>query len=163
MAGMGRIAVITGAASGMDSRRRNGWRGMGLAWCWALRAVSHAGEVRRRGASSSRARRRRASARLRGVLPLLRQASELAPDNARYAYFHAIALNAAGAPAQAMALLGQAHRRHPTDTDLLVALVSLARDGSDPRTALRYARELAALRPADPRIRALVLDLEEHR
>ena len=98
-----------------------------------------------------------------GVLPLLRQASELAPDNARYAYFHAIALNAAGAPAQAMALLEQAHRRHPTDTDLLVALVSLARDGSDPRTALRYARELAALRPADPRIRALVLDLEEHR
>ena len=36
----------------------------------------------------------------------LRQATELAPDNARYAYVYAIALNSTGAAAQAMALAG---------------------------------------------------------
>jgi predicted Zn-dependent protease len=51
------------------------------------------------------------------ALPLLRQASELAPDNARYAYVYAIALNSTGAQAQATALLEHAHGQHPTDRD----------------------------------------------
>ena len=79
------------------------------------------------------------------ALEQLRQASELAPDNVRYAYVYAIALNSTGAVAQAMALLERTHRQHPTDTDVLVALVSIARDNGDLATALRYARELAAL------------------
>jgi Flp pilus assembly protein TadD len=36
---------------------------------------------------------------------LLRRAHELVPDNARYAYVYAIALNSSGAAAEAMALL----------------------------------------------------------
>jgi hypothetical protein len=43
-----------------------------------------------------------------------------------------------------MALLERTHQRHPTD-----------------REALRYAREIAALYPADPQVRKLVSDLEE--
>ena len=39
------------------------------------------------------------------AIPELRHASELAPDNARYAYVYAIALNSIGASAQAMELL----------------------------------------------------------
>ncbi len=91
----------------------------------------------------------------------LRQASELAPDNARYAYVHAIALNSIGAGASAMELLEKTHKRHPTDRDTLLALVSIARDNGDFATALTHARELVALYPTDLQTRMLVLDLEK--
>jgi tetratricopeptide (TPR) repeat protein len=94
------------------------------------------------------------------ALSQLRQATELAPDNARYAYVYAIALNSTGAVAEAMGLLERTHRRNPSDADVLVALVAIARDRGDIAAALRYARELAGLRPADMQLRALVLDLE---
>jgi tetratricopeptide (TPR) repeat protein len=60
------------------------------------------------------------------ALDQLRQASALAPDNARYAYVYAVALNSAGKRADAMALLKRAHSQHPADTDVLMALVSIA-------------------------------------
>ena len=91
----------------------------------------------------------------------MRQASELAPDNVRYAYVYAIALNSTGAAAEAIALLERTHRQHPADRDVLVALVSIARDRGDFATALRYARELAGLYPADMQVRAMVMDLEK--
>jgi Flp pilus assembly protein TadD len=95
------------------------------------------------------------------ALPLLRQASELAPDNARYAYVYAVALNSTGAQGQAMALLERAHGQHPTDRDVLIALVSIARNTENLATALVHARELAALDPADVQLQMLVLDLEK--
>jgi len=96
------------------------------------------------------------------ALPLLRDASNLAPDNARYAYVYAIALNSTGAPGEALALLEQTHRQHPTDREVLLALVSIARDTGDLATALRHARELVTLYPADPQFLSLVSDLEKH-
>jgi predicted CXXCH cytochrome family protein len=95
------------------------------------------------------------------ALALLRQASELAPGNARYAYVYAVALNATGAPGQAMALLERTHQEHPADRDVLIALVSIARDSGNLATALRHARELLALYPEDMQLRMLVLDLEK--
>jgi predicted CXXCH cytochrome family protein len=95
------------------------------------------------------------------ALDLLRQAHELVPDNARYAYVYAIALNSTGAPAEAMALLEHTYRQHPTDRDVLTALVSIARDTGDFGTALRHAREVATLDPADAQLRSLVSDLEK--
>jgi len=94
------------------------------------------------------------------AIPELRQASELAPDNARYAYVYAIALNSIGAGASAMELLENTHKRHP-DRDTLLALVSIARETSDFATALTHARELVALYPTDMQLRMLVLDLEK--
>jgi Tfp pilus assembly protein PilF len=91
----------------------------------------------------------------------LRQASELAPENARYAYVYAVALNSTGATAAAIALLERAHRQHPTDGDVLAALTTITRDKGDFTTALRYARELAALYPTDMQVRAMVMDLEK--
>jgi Flp pilus assembly protein TadD len=85
----------------------------------------------------------------------------LAPDNPRYAYVYAAALNSTGAAAEAMALLAEAHRRHPANNDVLMALVSIARDKSDLAVALRHARELLTLDPADTRLRSLVSDLEK--
>lgn len=92
----------------------------------------------------------------------LRQASEFAPDNTRYAYVHAIALNSIGAGASAMELLENTHKRHPTDRDTLLALVSISRDTGDFATALMHARELVALYPTDMQLCLLILDLEKH-
>ncbi len=89
----------------------------------------------------------------------LRQANALAPDNARYAYVYAVALNSSGAIAPAMLLLESAHQRHPADRDILAALVSIAQRQGDRATALRHARELAALDPDDEQMRRLVQQL----
>jgi Flp pilus assembly protein TadD len=96
-----------------------------------------------------------------GALDLLRQASELAPDNARYAYVYAVALNSTGAQGEALALLERTHRQHPADRDVLMALVSVARDKGEFAAALQHARELVALDPADKQLRALVSELEK--
>jgi Flp pilus assembly protein TadD len=94
-------------------------------------------------------------------LELLRRAHELTPENARYAYVYAVALNSTGAAADALAVLDEAHQQHRADRDVLMALVSIARDNGDFAAALRHARELATLDPADTRIRSLVSDLEK--
>ena len=60
-----------------------------------------------------------------------------------------------------MALLEETHRRHPTDRDVLLALISIARDNGDGATALAHARELAALYPDDMQVRLLVRQLEQ--
>jgi Flp pilus assembly protein TadD len=60
-----------------------------------------------------------------------------------------------------MALLERAHRQHPTDRDLLTALISIAQDTRDFGTALWPPRELVILDPADARFRSLVSDLEK--
>jgi predicted CXXCH cytochrome family protein len=95
------------------------------------------------------------------ALAELRKANELAPDNARYAYVYAIALNSTGVRGRAVELLELTHRRHPTDRDVLAALVSIARETGDWATALRRARELAALDPSDTQLRLVILDLEK--
>jgi Flp pilus assembly protein TadD len=96
-----------------------------------------------------------------GAMALLRHAQGLAPDNARYAYVYAVALNSTGAHGEATALLERTHRQHPADRDVLSALVSIAQDTGDLAAALAHARELAALDPGDTEIRKLLLDLEK--
>ena len=93
------------------------------------------------------------------ALPLLREATVLAPENARYAYVYAIALNSTGSAAEATALLERTHNQHPTDKDVLVTLITLERDRGDLAAALTHVQELAALEPSNPQIRALVDDL----
>ncbi|HET7881307.1 MAG TPA: multiheme c-type cytochrome [Acetobacteraceae bacterium] len=94
------------------------------------------------------------------ALQQLRRASELAPNNTRYAYVYAVALNSTGAQGDAMALLEWTHQQHPTDREVLVALVSMARERNDVPTALRHARELLMLSPGDPQLRLLIAALE---
>ena len=95
------------------------------------------------------------------ALDLLRRAHELVPDNARYAYVYAVALNSSGAARQASTLLEEAHQQHPADRDVLMALVSIARDQGDVAAALGHARELLALDPGNAQLRALVSELEK--
>ena len=83
------------------------------------------------------------------------------PDNARYAYVYAVALNSSGASGEAMALLEETHRLHPADRDVLMALVSIARDQGNFAAALGHARELLFLDPRNAQLRDLISELEQ--
>jgi len=83
------------------------------------------------------------------------------PEDARYAYVYAVALNSSGAAGEALALLEQAHQQHPADRSVLTALVPMARNNGDFAAALRHARELPTLDPGNAQLQALVSELEE--
>jgi Flp pilus assembly protein TadD len=93
------------------------------------------------------------------ALPQLREAAELDPDNARYAYVYAVALSSTGSAAQAKTVLEKTHKQHPTDRNVLLGLIAFERDSGDVAAALSHAQELAALEPGNPQIPALVNDL----
>jgi len=86
----------------------------------------------------------------------LERAFRLAPEEPRHAYVLGVALHAAGGPRRALDVLEAAWRRHPEDAELLFALATIARDAGDTAEARRFADRLAALRPDDPRARALL-------
>jgi len=90
----------------------------------------------------------------------LGRAAELAPDSARYAYVHAVALNSAGAHDRALAVLGSAHARHPGDPDILIALTTINRDRGAREAARAYARQLLQAAPDLPEARQLAAELD---
>ncbi|MBK9665554.1 MAG: tetratricopeptide repeat protein [Gammaproteobacteria bacterium] len=89
----------------------------------------------------------------------MEQAARRAPDNARYAYVYAVALNSTGQPGKALAVLRDADARHPNTPDILGTLVSFYREAGDTPAALNYARKLAAAMPDDPEVQRLVAEL----
>ena len=72
----------------------------------------------------------------------LQQAARLGPDNPRYVYVYAVALNSTGQPKQAIMVLQGAHNAHPNDSDILSALVAFHRDAGNQEQARRYAEKL---------------------
>ncbi len=97
------------------------------------------------------------------ALPLFREAAALAPDNARYAYVYAVALNSTGSVGEAVALLEGTHKQHPTDKNILLTLITLERAHNDLAAALTHAQESAVLEPQNPQIRASIQDLRGRR
>ena len=93
------------------------------------------------------------------ALDELRQAAELAPEQARYAYVYAVALHSTGRAAEAMTVLKDSLTRHPDDRDILGALISFSRDAGDFATALQYAERLAAITPDNREIAELIKSL----
>ncbi len=93
------------------------------------------------------------------ALAELRQAAELAPDQARYAYAYAIALHSAGRAGDAIAVLQASLARHPHDRDTLLALTTLSRDSRDLVAALDYAERLLRLTPNDQDLARFVQEL----
>jgi predicted CXXCH cytochrome family protein len=90
----------------------------------------------------------------------LEQAAKLVPDNARYAYVHAIGLNSAGKQREALAVLKAANARQPYDLDILSALISMHREAGDNNTALVYARKAGEVLPENKEIKQLIMELE---
>lgn len=88
------------------------------------------------------------------------EATRLAPDNARYAYVRAIAVDSAGKREQALALLRSADKRHPNNLDILGALLSMSREVGDRQAALGYAKQLVELLPGNSGLGRLIAELE---
>jgi len=93
------------------------------------------------------------------ALAYLADAVRSAPDVSRFSYVYAIALNSGGETAQALKELASAHKRHPADTDILLALVTINRDVGKVGAARNYALELKALLPDEPFVDQLVYSL----
>jgi len=87
------------------------------------------------------------------------RATELAPDDARFAYVYAVALNDTGRPADARKVLRAALARHPNDRSLLFALVSYERAAGELDAARGHLRQLLALEPDDPDVIRLKSEL----
>ncbi len=98
--------------------------------------------------------------RLDDALPYLAYAAESAPQQTRYAYVYALALQAAGEVERAQVVLEQVLALAPTDRELLFALATISRDRGDRQTALRYAERLSTHYPDDPQASALRRELE---
>lgn len=101
--------------------------------------------------------------RLNEAMNELAAAARLDPSQPRYAYVYAIAQHSGGQSRQALATLETNHRRHPSDRDTLLALVSLNREAGHHEAALNYARELAVLTPDDLQLLRLIQGLEQAR
>jgi hypothetical protein len=84
------------------------------------------------------------------------------PQQSRYAYVYAIALNTTGARDEALRVLEVNHQRHQADRETLTALVSLNREAGDDVAARRYA-EMARLAPGNPAIARLLEELRASR
>jgi tetratricopeptide (TPR) repeat protein len=77
----------------------------------------------------------------------LRLATNSAPENPRYVYVYAVALNSIKQPQEAVLVLHGAHQKFPTHTDILNALVAFHRDMGNQQAMQIYAEKLKALSP----------------
>ena len=97
--------------------------------------------------------------RLDEALVALSQAAELAPGLPRYAYVYGVALHSTGQVEQGLAVLEEAHRRHPSNREILLALASFKRDAGKLAEARGYAARLLALDPQNPQAQAFAREL----
>ena len=85
---------------------------------------------------------------------------QLAPDNPRYTYVYAVALNSMGRSADATRLLHRAAERWPADRNILFALAAMERDAGHKDEARKAANALVAADPDDREARALAEQLK---
>ena len=75
----------------------------------------------------------------------LEAATRLAPQNARYIYVYAVALNSTGRADEALKQLQIAHDRFPSNVEILQALIAFNRDAGNAFAAQRYMKKLESL------------------
>jgi tetratricopeptide (TPR) repeat protein len=91
---------------------------------------------------------------LPAALPELAAATRLAPEDARYAYVHAVALHSAGREAPALRELDRALARHPDDRELLMAATTYG----GAKSGEKYARRLAERYRGDPAVAQFLVE-----
>jgi Flp pilus assembly protein TadD len=97
--------------------------------------------------------------RYQEALPLLTKAAAMQPENARYNYVYAVALHSSGEVDKSIAVIAQAHKKHPADREILVALIAFERDEGQYQSAIIHTKELIQLTPGDPEANALLAEL----
>ena len=90
----------------------------------------------------------------------LRDAALQEPDNPRFAYVYAVALNDSGRPKEALKVLDRALKRQPYDRDVLSGLAYFTAKEGNRELALSYAKQLRALDPENPEYMQMVNTLE---
>ena len=93
------------------------------------------------------------------ILPLAR-AWSLDRGVARHGYMYGVALMSTGQGRDALDVLEAVHEAHPTDREVLQALVTIARDLDEVARALRHARTWQKLDPLDTALQAQIQQLE---
>jgi predicted CXXCH cytochrome family protein len=88
------------------------------------------------------------------------RAVQLAPDNPRYTYVYAVALNSLGRSAEATRTLQRATARWPADRNILFALAAMERDAGHKEEARKAAQALVTADPEDREARALLEQLK---
>lgn len=94
-----------------------------------------------------------------GALAHLEKAAELAPENARFSYVYAVALNSSGRSEEAVNALTAAHARHPYDTRLMQTLAVFERDKGNVTGARRWAEKSLEVDPRDQTVRQFLKSL----
>lgn len=97
------------------------------------------------------------------ALVALEQAANLRPDMPMYSYAYGVALHSTGKFDAAVFVLENAHRRTPTDFDLVFALTTFHRDRQQFAKALHWASKLVELAPRNEDAHALLRDLRRRR
>jgi tetratricopeptide (TPR) repeat protein len=90
------------------------------------------------------------------ALEYLSKAAELAPDNIRYSYVHAIAMHSLSKTDEALEVLRSIYDRHPADFDTAWALATISRDAGNIEQARQYAQALAEIYPDAENVRQLL-------
>jgi Flp pilus assembly protein TadD len=93
----------------------------------------------------------------------LRKASAIEPGNARFRYILGVTLNAVGETDHALTVLEQAHERHPSHRDILIALITFNRDIGALARARHFADKLVEAHPNDPLARHLHREMKRPR
>ena len=93
------------------------------------------------------------------ALAELAAAASLQPDESRYVYVYAVALNSQERPADAIALLRDATRRFPTDFDIHWALATMLRDQGRIEEAREIATSLSGIYPQVESVQNLLQSL----
>ena len=87
------------------------------------------------------------SQQLPKALESLAKAARLQPENARYAYVYAVALNGNGESEHSIRILEDVHAKFPYDRDVLFALVSYNKAMGNMPAATAYANKLVEMDP----------------
>jgi tetratricopeptide (TPR) repeat protein len=93
------------------------------------------------------------------ALPELAAAASLQPDEPRFVYVYAVALNSLGRAAEAIALLQDATQRFPADFDMHWALATMLRDQGRLDEATEVATRLAEIYPQVEAVQDLLQSL----
>lgn len=93
------------------------------------------------------------------ALQALAHATRLHPENTRYAYVYAVALQGDGQSTLAIKTLESAHERFPYDRDVLIALASYSQARGDLKAATQYAQKLVTMDPQYGTVQQLLQQL----
>ncbi|MBK1645820.1 hypothetical protein CKO25_14385 [Thiocapsa imhoffii] len=98
---------------------------------------------------------------LEQALASLATATELVPEQTRFAYVYAVALDSAERTREAIAVLEHTHQHNQVDPDILAALVQFNARLGDADTAARWLARLRELDPKDAAIPVLETQLRD--